>query len=76
MKKENEIRPEEYLMENPPKGYKLDPRYVETKSRRLQLMLQPSLYDRIKAEADAAGISVNECICRTLNKAIPKQRKE
>ena len=43
-----------------PEGYKLNPLYVETKSRRLQLVLQPSLYDRVKAGAAAAGLSVNE----------------
>ena len=41
--------------QKPPKGYKLNPLYVETKSRRLQLVLQPSLYDKVKAGAAAAG---------------------
>ena len=47
-----------------PEGYKLNPLYVETKSRRLQLVLQPSLYDRVKAGAAAAGLSVNEYVHR------------
>ena len=33
--------------------YKLDPRYVEKRTRRLQLVLQPSLYDRVRKRAAA-----------------------
>ena len=53
----------------PPEGYKLNPLYVETKSRRLQLVLQPSLYERVKAGAAAAGLSVNEYVHRILGNA-------
>lgn len=53
--------------EKPPEGYKLI--YVETKSRRLQLVLQPSLYDRVKAGATAAGLSVNEYVHQILDTA-------
>jgi len=52
-----------------PEGYKLNPLYVETKSRRLQLVLQPSLYDRVKAGAAAAGLSVNEYCHQILDEA-------
>ena len=45
-----------------PEGYKVNPLYIETKSRRLQLLVQPSLYERIKEKADAQGQSVNELI--------------
>lgn len=55
--------------ERPPEGYKLNPLYVETKSRRLQLVLQPSLYDRVKAGAAAAGLSVNEYVHQILDNA-------
>jgi predicted DNA binding CopG/RHH family protein len=53
-----------------PEGYKVNPLYIETKSRRLQLIVQPSLYNRIKAGADAAGLSVNEYIHQILDKNI------
>lgn len=53
----------------PPEGYKLNPLYVETKSRRLQLVLQPSLYDKVKAGAAAAGLSVNEYVHQILENA-------
>ena len=52
-----------------PEGYKLNPMYIETKSKRVQLVLQPSLYARVKAAADAAGISFNEYCHRLLDEA-------
>lgn len=45
-----------------PEGYKVNPLYVEIKSRRLQLLVQPSLYEKIKGKAAAQGQSVNELI--------------
>jgi hypothetical protein len=43
-----------------PKGYKPNPLYVETKSRRVQLLVQPSMHERLKARAAKEGKSVNE----------------
>ncbi len=56
-----------------PEGYKLNPLYIETKSRRLQLVIQPSLYERIKARATASGISVNEYCHKALDEATRKE---
>lgn len=57
----------------PPKGYKINPElYVETKSRRLQIVMQPSLYDRVKAAATKEDLSVNEYIHRVLDAATKK----
>lgn len=53
----------------PPDGYKRNPLFVETKSRRLQLVLQPSLYERVKACAIASGLSVNEYVHKILESA-------
>lgn len=53
-----------------PEGYKLNPLYVETKSRRLQLLVQPSLHEKIKARASASGRSVNEYIHSLLEEAM------
>ena len=39
---------------------KRNPEYIETKSKRVQMLMQPSLYDAIKKEATAKDISVNE----------------
>lgn len=52
-----------------PEGYKLNPMFVEVKSRRLQLVMQPSLYQRVKARAKELDLSVNEYIHQTLDNA-------
>lgn len=52
--------------EIPPRGYKHNPRFIETKSRRVQLVLQPSLYDKVKAKAQKSKISINEYIHQLL----------
>lgn len=51
-----------------PKGYKPNPAYIEVKSKRLQLLIQPSVYAKIKALADNSGTSVNEYIHKILEK--------
>ena len=53
-----------------PEGYKLNPLYVETKSRRLQLLLQPSLYEKIKAQAQREEKSINELVHLILEDAM------
>lgn len=60
-------------VEPPPEGYKINPLYVETKKRRLQLVLRPSLYDKIKSGASKQGISVNEYVHRILDKATQEE---
>ena len=52
-----------------PEGYKLNPLYVETKSKRLQLVLQPSLLAKVKERAGEQGLSVNEYVHRILEEA-------
>ena len=54
----------------PPAGYKLNPLFVEKRSRRLQLTIQPSLYVKIKSRADAEGISINELVHSLLEKSL------
>lgn len=44
----------------PPQGYKYNPLYVETKSKRVQLLLQPSTQEALKEKAKEKGISFNE----------------
>lgn len=38
----------------------------ETKTRRVQLIFRPKLYDKVKRLADKNDMSVNEFICQTL----------
>lgn len=46
------------------RGYDENDMYkeIETRSRRLQLLLQPTLYERLREEADRQGRSVNDLI--------------
>lgn len=53
-----------------PEGYKLNPLYVEKRSKRVQLLLQPSLHQKIKDKAEAAGKSVNDIIHSILEEAL------
>lgn len=55
--------------EKPPKGYKYNPLYIEVKSKRVQLVFQPSLYERVKAASERAGLSFNEYCHRILDEA-------
>ena len=48
------------------------PQYEETKSRRLQLLLTPSLYEAIKERASEERMSVNELINSVLRDALRK----
>lgn len=69
----DEEQQQEQLQEQAPEGYKLNPLFVETKSRRLQLVIQPSLYERVKATAKTSGLSVNEYVHRLLDEATRKE---
>lgn len=56
-----------------PEGYKRNPEYIEKKTRRLQLVLQPSLYDKVKARAEESGVSVNEYIHSILEESTARR---
>lgn len=53
-----------------PEGYKLNPMYVEKRSKRVQLLVQPSLHQKIKARAEATGTSTNDVIHSILEEAL------
>ena len=38
----------------------------ETKSRKVMLLVQPSVYEAVKEKAAAEGISTNEAICKAM----------
>lgn len=56
--------------EDAPEGYKVNPLYIEKRSKRFQLLLQPSLYNKIKARAAEQGESVNNAIHTILEEAM------
>ncbi len=49
-----------------PEGFKVNYEYIETKSRRVQALVQPSIYEAVKAKASSLGISTNEAINEAL----------
>ena len=53
-----------------PAGFKMNPMYIETKTKRVQLLMQPSVYEAVKARASGEGKSVNECIHSILEAAV------
>lgn len=53
-----------------PEGYKANPLFVETKSRRLQLLVQPSIHEALKEAAKAEGRSLNDYVHVILEKAV------
>lgn len=57
-----------------PAGYRVAPKTAEIKSRRVQILLQPTLYDAVKAKATEEGISFNEAVSTALKKYIKKRK--
>lgn len=58
----------------PPKGFRIDPRYIELKSKRYNALLKPSNFDKLKAAAEEAGVSVNEALNRLIEAALPDNK--
>lgn len=52
-----------------PAGYKPNPEYIETKSKRVQILIQPSLHAEAKAVSQELGISLNDFIHRAIQEA-------
>ncbi len=63
----------EQLRKEAPEGYKVNPLYVEVKSKRVQLVLQPSVVDAIKALAKKKGLSMNEAINEAIQAYLKKR---
>lgn len=53
-----------------PEGYRINPKYIELRTRRMQLLLPPSTHDRAKALADQLGVSLNELVNQALEEAL------
>ena len=51
---------------------KPNPLYIETRSKRLNLLIQPNLYNKLKAASKAQDISLNELINRVLEEYTDK----
>ena len=57
-----------------PEGYKVNPEFIETKTKRVQLLLQPSVVEAIKATAKKEGLSMNEAISQAIQDYVEKHR--
>lgn len=55
-----------YQQPEAPEGYKLNPAFIETKSKRVQLLLQPSVHEAIKKIATDEGTSFNDYVSALL----------
>ena len=56
-----------------PDGYHINPLYVENKSRRLQLLMKPSIVDKLKAKAQRENRSVNDIVNTILEEALREE---
>lgn len=65
-----EDQPKAPTPQKAPKGYKVNPLYIETKSIRLQLLIQPSLKEKLIKEAKKEGRSVNDLVNSILQDAL------
>ena len=50
----------------PPAGFKLNPEFIEVRSKRFQLLLAPSVYKKLKARAKKDRVSMGEVVNRAL----------
>lgn len=53
-----------------PEGYKVNYLFVETRSKRVQLLVQPSLLKKLKAKAKREGRSLNDLVHSVLEDAV------
>ena len=53
---------------------KRNPLYTETKSKRFQMLIQPSLYSKLKDMAEQKGSSLNDLIHTILEQAAKKSK--
>lgn len=51
---------------------KKDYRYIETKSKKFQMLIQPSVFEKIRSIAERSGESINHYIHSILEQAINK----
>lgn len=56
-----------------PEGFKRNPEFIEKKTKRVQLVMQPSLYEKAKAAAEEQGISFNAYLHQVLANALQEE---
>lgn len=68
--KPEETTPQAKGTTKPPAGYKFNRAFIETKSKRIHISMQPSLRKKAQETADGLGISVNDFIHRAVHEAV------
>ena len=58
-----------------PEGFKIDYRYTEKKTRRVQLLMQPALYNAIASKAKKNGLSFNAYVNNVLEADAKSHKK-
>lgn len=53
---------------NAPEGYKVNPLFIEKRSKRIQLIMQPSVFERAKAKAEQNDKSFNDYVHSLIEK--------
>ncbi len=69
------VRNEE-VVEEIPAGFRLNAIYIETKSKRVNLVMRPSLHKRTQQKALEEGISFNDYVHRLIERDIEQAEKE
>lgn len=57
----------------PPPGHKLNRLFIETRSKRVQILVQPSVSERIKKLAERTGESMNELYNRAISEYLERE---
>lgn len=70
-----EASPQPTADRKPPEGYKLNPMYIEIKSKRVQLLLQPSVVEALKDLAKEKGQSMNETASEAIKAYLEREGK-
>lgn len=47
---------------NAPDGYKVNPLFIEKRTKRVQIIMQPSVFEKAKAKAEQNGKSFNDYV--------------
>lgn len=45
-----------------PDGYKVNPLFIEKRTKRVQIIMQPSVFEKAKAKAEQSGKSFNDYV--------------
>ena len=71
----DQLRPNgPHYTDQPSQPSQTNSNFPETKSKRLQLLLQPSLFEKLKQKAYAQGRSVNSLVHEILKEAMEEAR--